>query len=104
MRAVLSSEAVTIRDPSGLKAAEITWPSWSLRTAISLAVDASQIRAVLSSEAVTIRDPSLLCAKIEMIEPGCEAELIADIGGAPTFAQKMLIRRCARGMLRLAEP
>jgi hypothetical protein len=31
----------------------------------------------------------------------CEAELIADIGGSPTFAQLMLIRRCARGMLRL---
>jgi hypothetical protein len=31
----------------------------------------------------------------------CEAELIADIGGEPSFAQKMLIRRCARGMLRL---
>jgi hypothetical protein len=32
--AVLSDDAVTMRDPSGLKAAEITWPSWPRRTAI----------------------------------------------------------------------
>jgi hypothetical protein len=31
----------------------------------------------------------------------CEAELLAQIGGYPTFAQKMLIRRAARAMLRL---
>jgi hypothetical protein len=31
----------------------------------------------------------------------CEAELLAQIGGDPTFAQRMLIRRAARAMLRL---
>ena len=62
MRAVLSSDAVTMRDPSGLKAAERTALSWPRRTAISLAVAASQMRAVLSSDAVTMRDPSGLKA------------------------------------------
>ena len=62
MRAVLSSDAVTMRDPSGLKAADITAPSWPRRTAISLAVAASQMRAVLSYDAVTMRDPSGLKA------------------------------------------
>ncbi len=31
----------------------------------------------------------------------CEAELVASVGGAPNFAQKMLIRRSARALLRL---
>ena len=44
MWAVLSPDAVTMRDPSGLKAADCTKPSWR-RTAISLAVAASQMRA-----------------------------------------------------------
>ena len=61
MRAVLY-DAVTMRDPSGLKAAELTASSWPRRTAISLAVAASQMRAVLSSDAVTMRDPSGLKA------------------------------------------
>ena len=51
-----------MRDPSGLKAAELTWPSWPLRTAIALPVAASQTRAVLSSDAVTMRFPSGLKA------------------------------------------
>ena len=62
MRAVLSADAVTMRDPSGLKAAEFTVSSWPRRTAISLAVAASQMRAVLSPDAVTMRDPSGLKA------------------------------------------
>jgi hypothetical protein len=33
MRAVLSFDAVRMRDPSGLKAAEYTTPSWPRRTA-----------------------------------------------------------------------
>ena len=57
---VLSSDAVTMRDPSGLKAAEFTPPSWPRRTAISLTLAASQMRAVLSHDAVTMRDPSRL--------------------------------------------
>ena len=36
--------------------------SWPRRTAISLAVAASQMRAVLSADAVTMRDPSGLKA------------------------------------------
>jgi hypothetical protein len=51
-----------MRDPSGLKAAEFTPPSWPRRTAISLPVAASQMRAVLSVDAVTMRDPSGLKA------------------------------------------
>src|SRR5215831_19708557 len=62
MRAVWSSDAVTMRDPSGLKAAEFTKRSWPRRTAISLALAASQMRAVLSFDAVTMRDPSGLKA------------------------------------------
>ena len=56
MRAVLSHDAVTTRDPSGLKAAECTLPSCPRRTAISLALAESQMRAVLSDDAVTVRD------------------------------------------------
>ena len=62
MRAVLSKDAVTMRDPSGLNAAECTLSSWPLRTTISLPVAASQMRAVLSGDAVTMRDPSGLNA------------------------------------------
>jgi hypothetical protein len=61
MRALLL-EAVTMRDPSGLKATKFTWSSWPRRTAISLEVAASQMRAVLSIDAVTMRDPSGLKA------------------------------------------
>ena len=61
-RAVLSADAVTMRDPSGLKAAEVTQFKWPRRTAISLAVAASQTRAVLSNDAVTMCDPSGLKA------------------------------------------
>jgi hypothetical protein len=31
----------------------------------------------------------------------CEAELIAHVGGAPSFTQRLLIRRAARAMLKL---
>ena len=58
----MSSDAVTMRDPSGLKTAELREKSWPRRTAISLAVAASQMRTVLSSDAVTMRDPSELKA------------------------------------------
>src|SRR5947207_1823006 len=49
MRAVLSADAVTMRDPSGLKAADETLLSWPRRTAISLAHAASQMRPVSES-------------------------------------------------------
>src|SRR5262249_36381332 len=69
MRAVLSDDAVTMRDPSGLKAAEFTALSWPRRTAISFAVAASQMRAILSDEAVTMRDPSGLEAAEDTTPP-----------------------------------
>ena len=62
MHAVLSHDAVTMRDPFGLKAAQFTAASCPRRTEMSLATVASQIRAVLSYEAVTIRLPSGLKA------------------------------------------
>ena len=58
MRAVWSSEAVTMRRPSGENAAEKTRSPWPESTASCLAVAASQTRAVLSAEAVTMRRPS----------------------------------------------
>ena len=61
-RAVLSSDAVTIRVPSGLKAAAFTQFVWPLRIAISIAVAVSQMRAVLSRDAVTTSAPSGLKA------------------------------------------
>jgi len=62
IRTVLSFDAVTMRDPSGLKAADCTELSCPRNTAISFAVAVSQIRAVLSHYAVTMRDPSALNA------------------------------------------
>ena len=62
MRAVLSYDAVTMRAPSGLKAADVTSSSCPRRTVISLPVAASQMRAVLSNDAVTMRAPSGLNA------------------------------------------
>src|SRR5262249_49631548 len=69
MRAVLSDDAVTMRDPSGLKAAEFTALSWPRRTAISVAGAGSQMRAILSDEAVTMRDPSGLKAAEDTTPP-----------------------------------
>src|SRR5439155_1567654 len=60
IRAVLSPEAVTTRDPSGLKLAATTPPSCRSGSPSGLPVRASQSRAVLSQEAVTTRDPSAL--------------------------------------------
>jgi hypothetical protein len=48
MRAVLSHDAVTMREPSELKAAEFTGLSWPRRAAISLAVAVSQMRVIQS--------------------------------------------------------
>jgi dienelactone hydrolase len=64
MRAVLSPEAVTMRAPSGLKAADSIAPATvgSRMRAISFPVEASQMRAVLSQDAVTMRVPSGLKA------------------------------------------
>src|SRR4051812_36059232 len=60
MRAVLSEELVTMRFPSGLKAADHTEFSCPDRTASCLPVEASQTRAVLSLvvAVVTMRAPS----------------------------------------------
>jgi hypothetical protein len=51
-----------MRDPSGLKAAELIKPSSPCITPTSVAVATSQIRAVLSPDTVTTRDPSGLKA------------------------------------------
>jgi hypothetical protein len=58
----IASMSFTRREPSGLKAAELTQLSWPRRTAISLTVAASQMRAVLSNDIVTMRKPSGLKA------------------------------------------
>jgi len=62
IRDVWSCDAVTMRDPLGLNAAEFTMFSWPRSTASSFAIAASQMRAVLSADAVTMRDPSGLKA------------------------------------------
>ena len=59
-----------MRDPSGLKTAEITPSSCPTKTAISVPVAASQSRAVLSSDAVTMRDPSGL-KTADYTRPSC---------------------------------
>jgi hypothetical protein len=65
-RAVSSRDAVTMRRPSGLKAALITHNSWPLSgSLIGWPLAASQIRAVLSEDAVTIRVPSGLNAALQ---------------------------------------
>ena len=61
MRAVLSDDAVTMRDRSGLKAAEFTTSSNSCFT-INLPLAPSQMRTALSADAVTMRDRSGLKA------------------------------------------
>src|SRR6516165_5502218 len=63
-RAVLSSDAVTTRRPSGLNAALITTSSCPLRTPICLPLSTSHSRAVLSKDAVTTRRPSGLNAAL----------------------------------------
>ena len=56
--AVMSSLAVTTRDPSGLNDAELTTPVCPLSVRSSAPVWASHTFAVLSALAVTTRDPS----------------------------------------------
>ena len=63
-RAVLSSDAVTTRVPSGLNAALQTGPSCCKGLPIGAPVAASHTRAVLSSDAVTTRAPSGLNAAL----------------------------------------
>jgi hypothetical protein len=54
----LSSDAVTMRDPSRSKIADSMSRSWPRRITMVSAVAAFQIRAVWSPAAVTMRDPS----------------------------------------------
>ena len=64
-RAVLSSDAVTMRLPSGLNAALITASVWPVSgSPICLPLSASHSRAVLSKDAVTMRLPSGLNAAL----------------------------------------
>ena len=80
----LVDDAVTMRDPSGLKAADITALSWPRRTAISLAVAASQMRAVLSSDAVTMREPSgLKAAESHVVVMAAQDRDLLSGGGVP---------------------
>ena len=61
-RAVLSSDTVTMRLPSGLNAADETGSTCPLSSAMRDPLSAIQTRAVLSSDAVTMRLPSGLNA------------------------------------------
>jgi len=56
-RAGWSYDAVTIRVPSGLNAAEVTSRVWPLSSARLAPDTASHIRAVCSGDALTTRDP-----------------------------------------------
>ena len=68
-RAVLSAEAVTIRSPDRLNAAQLTAPScWKMK--IWAPVRASHSRAVLSLDAVTMRSPEGLNAA-QLTAPSC---------------------------------
>src|SRR5271157_3757134 len=69
-RAVLSLDAVTIRLPSGLNAADLTEPACPLSSAMRAPVSAIQTRAVLSPDAVTMRLPSGLNAA-DLTGPAC---------------------------------
>ena len=63
VHAVLSDDAVTMRDPSGLNCARQTAAPWPENVEINFPADASQRHAVWSEEAVTMRSPSgLNCA------------------------------------------
>jgi hypothetical protein len=63
IRAVLSSEVVTIRRPSGLNCADVTAPSCSMGSPAAWPVVPSHSRAVKSLDAVTTHRPSgLNCA------------------------------------------
>jgi len=62
-RTVLSHDAVTMRRPSGLKAALVTVSSWPFSgSPMGLPASAFQSRTVLSHDAVTMRRPSGLKA------------------------------------------
>lgn len=61
-RVVRSIDVVTMRAPSGLKAADSTTSSWPRSTAISLPVAASHTRAVWSDDLVRMQAPSGLKA------------------------------------------
>src|SRR4030088_1358341 len=82
------ADAVTMRDPSRLKAAEGTLLLWPRRTAISLALAASQMRAVLSLDAVTMRDPSGLKAAefTSSLWPPRERQLLCETATASAAA------------------
>ena len=58
MMALLSSEAVTMRLPSGLYAALLTHLPWLVKVFRRLPLAASQTMAVVSAEAVTMELPS----------------------------------------------
>ena len=77
MRAVVSSEAVTMRCPSGENAADGLDPV-ARKDGNRLPLDASQMRAVLSPEAVTMRCPSGENRRLQKsLMPGDQGHLFA---------------------------
>jgi hypothetical protein len=85
----------------------------------------AETKPALSSSAATYRHPERVIAPYPEVEPYCrvfsrgslgeidgrsregkflrriEADLVAQVGGSPTFAPSLLIRRAARSMLQL---
>ncbi len=84
--AVLSSLAVTMRSPSGLKAADKTDPAWPARVRSSAPVWASQTLAVLSALAVTMRSPSGLKAADKTNRMAGEGEEFWPVWASQTLA------------------
>src|SRR5215510_11345256 len=92
-RAVLSTEAVTTRWPSGLNCAETTPSAWIIGVPTDLPVIASQSRAVLSSEAVTTSRPSgLNCADVTRSHASWVPQLLRR-SRHPIAAPSYLLRR-----------
>ena len=97
-RAVLSSDAVTMRLPSGLHAAHKTQSLWPSRTMGSPEPSAFHTRAVLSSDAVTMRLPSGLHAA-ELTSPSWPLRVIrcsCHRRSKPARSCRRTQSRCAR--------
>ena len=72
MRAVLSSDAVTMRDPSGLKAAEFTEPSWPPRAKRQFACETAAASAAAAGEALIAPEGNARSMRVP-----CDANLSA---------------------------
>ena len=103
MRAVWSTDVATMRDPSGLKAADITSSSCPRRTASSVPLVTSQMRAVLRSgydPAVTMRDASGLKAA-ELSETHCDGRTASSL---PFAASHSLVTDLATNDVTMRDP